>query len=71
MGVYPPGSNVELSNGKVATVVAITTGNLLQPKVTLKENGEVKIIDLATERLFIRKSLDMDPPAEAAVHLAG
>jgi HD-GYP domain-containing protein (c-di-GMP phosphodiesterase class II) len=70
MGVYPPGSNVELSNGKVATVVAMTTGNLLQPKVTLKENGEVKIIDLAAERLFIRKSLDVDPPTEAAaIHL--
>jgi HD-GYP domain-containing protein (c-di-GMP phosphodiesterase class II) len=61
MGVYPPGSTVELSNGKVATVVAMTSGNLLQPKVTYKENGETKIIDLAAERLFVKKSLDEDP----------
>ncbi|GHV52801.1 phosphohydrolase [Synergistales bacterium] len=60
MGVYPPGSTVELSNGKIAVVIAITPGNLLQPKVTLKEGGETKIIDLAAERLFIRKSLDVE-----------
>jgi HD-GYP domain-containing protein (c-di-GMP phosphodiesterase class II) len=64
MGVYPPGSAVELSDGRRATVVAITTGNLLQPKVTIRKNGETQIIDLAKERLFIRKSLDMDPRDE-------
>ena len=61
MGVYPPGSAVELSNGKIATVVAITSGNLLQPKVSVTEDGERKILDLAAERLFIKKSLDLDP----------
>jgi HD-GYP domain-containing protein (c-di-GMP phosphodiesterase class II) len=65
MGIYPPGSTVELSDGQIATVVAMTTGNLLQPKVTVKENGVARIIDLATEHLFVKKSLDMDPRDEA------
>jgi HD-GYP domain-containing protein (c-di-GMP phosphodiesterase class II) len=61
MGVYPPGSTVELSNGRIATVAAITSGNLLQPKVAVTENGERKILDLTVEKLFIRRSLDLDP----------
>jgi HD-GYP domain-containing protein (c-di-GMP phosphodiesterase class II) len=60
MGVYPPGSTVELSNGEIATVAAITNGNLLQPKVAVTENGERKILDLAAEKLFIKRSLDID-----------
>jgi HD-GYP domain-containing protein (c-di-GMP phosphodiesterase class II) len=64
MGVYPPGSNVLLSNGKVATVVAITKGNLLQPKVTIKGEGGHQIVDLAAEKLFIKKSLDLEPSDE-------
>jgi HD-GYP domain-containing protein (c-di-GMP phosphodiesterase class II) len=71
MGVYPPGSTVELSNGKVATVVAMTSGNLLQPKVTLKEDGVTKIIDLATERLFVKRSLDEEPREELALPIPG
>jgi HD-GYP domain-containing protein (c-di-GMP phosphodiesterase class II) len=61
MGVYPPGSVVELSNGVIATVVAMTSGNLLQPKVAIKENGSPKVIDLAAEKLFIKRSMDVDP----------
>jgi HD-GYP domain-containing protein (c-di-GMP phosphodiesterase class II) len=64
MGVYPPGSVVELSNGKVAAVAAMSGGNLLQPKVVIKENGESRIIDLAQEKLFIKKSLDVEPRDE-------
>lgn len=64
MGVYPPGSVVELSNGLVGTVVAVTPGNLLQPKVAVKENGEPTIVDLAANRLFIKRSLDADPRDE-------
>lgn len=68
MGVYPPGSIVELSNGAIATVVAITHGNLLQPKVSIKDdNGGTKIIDLAAEQMFIRKSLESDPRDEVQV----
>ena len=58
MGVYPPGTIVELSDGRIATVAAITMGNLLQPKVTLKENGEQRVLDLFAERLFIKRSMD-------------
>jgi HD-GYP domain-containing protein (c-di-GMP phosphodiesterase class II) len=61
MGVYPPGSVVELSNGKIATVVAMTSGNLLQPKVAIKEEGKQKVLDLAAEQLFVRRSMDVDP----------
>ncbi|MDR1650856.1 MAG: HD-GYP domain-containing protein [Synergistaceae bacterium] len=60
MGVYPPGTVVELSNVKIATVAAITAGNLLQPKVTLKEDSAQKVIDLFAERLFIRRAMDDD-----------
>lgn len=65
MGVYPPGSTVELSNGQIGTVVAMTAGNLLQPKIAIKtEMNESKIIDLSAEKLFIKRSLDMEPPEE-------
>jgi HD-GYP domain-containing protein (c-di-GMP phosphodiesterase class II) len=62
MGVYPPGTIVELSDGRIATVAAITSGNLLQPKVTLKEQGEQKVVDLFAERLFIKRSMDDERP---------
>jgi HD-GYP domain-containing protein (c-di-GMP phosphodiesterase class II) len=62
MGVYPPGTVVELSDGRIATVAAITSGNLLQPKVTLKEDGGQTVIDLFTERLFIKRSMDDNRP---------
>ncbi len=59
MGIYPPGSMVELSNGLVGTVAAITEGNLLQPKIAIKrEDGTSKVLDLGKERLFIKRSLD-------------
>jgi HD-GYP domain-containing protein (c-di-GMP phosphodiesterase class II) len=60
MGVYPPGTIVELSNGDIATVAAMTTGNLLQPKVTMKRNGAQQVVDLAIEKLYIRRSMDDD-----------
>jgi HD-GYP domain-containing protein (c-di-GMP phosphodiesterase class II) len=66
MGVYPPGSVVELSNGVTATVVSMSSGNLLQPKVEIKENGQPRVIDLAAEKLFIRRSMDDEPGERAA-----
>jgi HD-GYP domain-containing protein (c-di-GMP phosphodiesterase class II) len=60
MGIYPPGAIVELSDGRVARVVAVTAGNLLQPKVALKENGTQVVIDLYTEKLFIKRALDVE-----------
>lgn len=67
MGIYPPGSVVELSNGVVGTVVAMTRGNLLQPKVAVKKNGESTIVDLAEDKLFIKRSLDADPKDELKI----
>jgi putative nucleotidyltransferase with HDIG domain len=64
MGVYPPGSVVELSNGQVASVVTMSGGNMLQPKVAIKDGGKNKVIDLVREKLFIKKSLDMEPKDE-------
>lgn len=53
MGVYPPGSLVQLSNGNVALVVAVNHANLLSPSVMVfdpsipKENALV--VDLIEE----------------------
>jgi HD-GYP domain-containing protein (c-di-GMP phosphodiesterase class II) len=60
MGIYPPGAIVELSDGRVARVAAVTAGNLLQPKVTLKENGTQRVLDLHLEGLFIKRALDVE-----------
>jgi HD-GYP domain-containing protein (c-di-GMP phosphodiesterase class II) len=60
MGIYPPGAIVELSDGRVARVAAVTAGNLLQPKVTLRENGAQRVLDLHSEGLFIKRSLDVE-----------
>ena len=69
MGVYPPGSNVELSDGRVAIVVSMTAGNLLQPKVALKgqEGAPPQVIDLAAQGLFVKRSLDMPPRDELVI----
>jgi HD-GYP domain-containing protein (c-di-GMP phosphodiesterase class II) len=64
MGVYPPGTIVELSDGRIATVAAITQGNLLQPKVTLKESGGQKVLDLGAAGLYIKRSMDGAKSAE-------
>jgi putative nucleotidyltransferase with HDIG domain len=66
MGVYPPGTIVELSDGRIATVAAITNGNLLQPKVTLKEGGEQRVVDLTSERLYIKRSME-DAGGDSAI----
>ena len=69
MGVYPPGSNVELSDGRVAIVAAMSAGNLLQPKVAIKgqDGSPPHIIDLGTAGLFIKRSLDMPPRDELVI----
>ncbi|EHM10774.1 HD-GYP domain-containing protein [Thermanaerovibrio velox DSM 12556] len=63
MGIYPPGSVVELSDGTVGTVAASTEGNLLQPKILVREkDGSVRIIELHKEthrKLFIKRALDV------------
>ena len=61
MGIYPPGAIVELSDGRVARVAAVTAGNFLQPKVTLKENGIQRVLDLHSDHLYIKRALDIEP----------
>ncbi len=58
MGIYPPGSIVQLSDDRVATVVAMTPGNLLQPKVAVENGDALAIVDLAEGGLYIKRSVD-------------
>ena len=69
MGVYPPGSMVELSDGRVAVVAAMSSGNLLQPKVAIRgpEGAPPQLVDLATAGLYIKRSLDMAPRDELVI----
>jgi hypothetical protein len=51
LGVYPPGSFVQLSNGSIALVIAATAGSTLKPTVMVYEPGvprrEAVVINLA------------------------
>ena len=53
MGVYPPGSLVQLSNGNIALVVAVDHADLLRPSVLVFDpsipRAEAIVIDLAHE----------------------
>lgn len=61
LGIYPPGTVVELSNDKIGLVVSINAGDLLRPNVMLYSKKiprkEAIIIDLREEDLSIIKSL--------------
>lgn len=54
MGVYPPGSLVQLSNGNVGIVLAVDHGDLLRPSVMVFDpdvpRSEAIVIDLSEER---------------------
>lgn len=57
IGVYPPGSLVELSTGEVAIVVATHPGRKLKPRVEImldadKRPVEPRVIDLAANTAF-------------------
>ncbi|AXS83885.1 HD-GYP domain-containing protein [Marinobacter sp. Arc7-DN-1] len=57
VGVYPPGSLVELSTGEVAIVVATHPGRKLRPRVEImldagKKPVEPRVIDLAATTAF-------------------
>jgi len=53
MGVYPPGTVVELSNAALGVIVGINRTNLLRPTVTLHEpavpKDEAPVVDLERE----------------------
>jgi hypothetical protein len=69
MGVYPPGSIVELSNGALGLVTSVNRSNTLRPLVTLWQADckpdDAPIVDLAAEpELKITRSLrpgDLEP----------
>jgi hypothetical protein len=69
LGVYPPGSLVELSNGTLGLVTSINRNNTLRPQVTIWQEGvkfeDALMIDLAVEpELKIERSLraaDLEP----------
>lgn len=66
LGVYPPGSLVQLSNGAIAMVIAAASGNTLKPKVLIYEPGvprsEAIVINL-TESLQVRIDSVLKPAA--------
>jgi putative nucleotidyltransferase with HDIG domain len=62
MGVYPPGSTVQLTDDRYAIVVAVNSSRPLKPRVMVHEHrvprDEALILDLETaEGLGIRRSL--------------
>lgn len=62
LGVYPPGTVVELSNGSVGMVMAVNPKNQLNPSVVLYDEEvpkkEALIVDLADEEdLRVEKSI--------------
>ena len=71
MGVYPPGSTVQLTDDRYALVVSVNSSRPLKPRVLVHEpkvpRDEALILDLErTEGLGIRRSLQ--PAATAADH---
>lgn len=73
MGVYPPGSLVQLSNGNVALVVAVDHTDLLRPSVMIFDpttpREDALVIDLISEPDvgidMVLKPRDLDPAALA------
>jgi hypothetical protein len=62
LGVYPPGTVVELSNGEVGMVMAVNPKNQLNPSVMLYDpdvpKKEALIVDLSDEPdLRVEKSI--------------
>ena len=62
MGVYPPGSVVELSDGRFAMVVSVNSSRPLRPRVIIHDRGiraeEALVVDLEHQpELGIRRSL--------------
>ncbi len=72
LGVYPPGSLVELSNGAVGLVSSVNRDNTLRPLVTIWQENckpeDAPIVDLAVEtELKIERSLrpgDLEPKVQ-------
>jgi HD-GYP domain-containing protein (c-di-GMP phosphodiesterase class II) len=77
LGVYPPGSVVRLSDGRIACVVSINPGELLKPNVLVYDRRvpkeEALILDLTEESLGITESCRrgaLDPDMVAYFNLS-
>jgi hypothetical protein len=76
MGVYPPGSVVQLIDGRYAIVVSVNSVRPLKPRVIVHEPSvprhEALILDLETEpSVGIRRSLrPVGLPSDALEYLA-
>jgi hypothetical protein len=60
MGVYPPGSVVQLTDDRHGVVIAVNSSRPLRPRVAVVDSGddELLLIDLeSTPELGIRRSL--------------
>lgn len=61
MGVYPPGSVVQLANDRYAIVVSVNSSRPLRPKVIVHDprvpKDEAPVLDLEAMQLGIRRSL--------------
>jgi putative nucleotidyltransferase with HDIG domain len=71
MGVYPPGTLVRLSDGRIAMVISINKSALLKPNVMLYDaaipKSEAPILDLREETLTIKETLRRDLLPRAVV----
>jgi hypothetical protein len=72
MGVYPPGSTVQLTDDRYALVVAVNSSRPLKPRVMVHEpkvpRDEALTLDLEkTEGLGIRRSVRPQQLPEAAL----
>lgn len=72
MGVYPPGSLVQLTDDRYAMVVAVNSSRPLKPRVLVHEPGlradDALVLNLETEpRLGVRRSLKADQLPRAAL----
>ncbi len=71
LGVYPPGSLVQLSNGNIGIVVSVNHADLLRPSILLFDPAvpkeEAIVIDLVdttdTTVDFVMKPADLEPDA--------
>lgn len=57
IGVYPPGSVVELTNGEVGIVIASDAGNKLRPRILLVRDADKQ---LRREKVIDLMQLDLD-----------
>jgi hypothetical protein len=76
MGIYPPGSAVQLTDDRYALVVAVNPARPLKPRVLVHEPSvprqDALLLDLAAQPvLAIRRSLrPLDLPRESYDYLA-